>query len=90
MSKAELRAYSYTLSFDAPTVNILVPSLLKVTPIIVASWELRVLVVVALTLLAVVSNPVETLYSLIWVVFSKNHFVPSLLNAMDWTAKPLA
>ena len=70
-------------------MNILVPSLLKVTPVIVVSWE-RLSVAVRLTLALVVSNAVETLYSLIWVDVSKNHFVPSLLNDMDWVATPLA
>ena len=67
-----------------------VPSLLKATPVIVESWELRLVDVVTLTLLLVVSNPVEILYSLIWFDVSKNNFVPSLLNEMDSVATPLA
>jgi len=62
-------------------VNILVPSLLKVSPVIPDSWSERLPVVVRLAV--VTSNPVVRAYSLTVLTVSTNNFVPSLLNDKD-------
>ena len=82
MSKAELRAYSYTLLLLSPTVNILVPSLLKVSPRIAPSWLERL--PVAARLAVVTSNPVVRAYSFTALYSNTYNFVPSLLNDKEY------